>query len=236
MFVFYSDNVENDHGMLDSDELHHCIHVTRHKTGDYIFVTNGKGFLFHAVITEVTKNKLEFTVEKTEVLPPPDRKVGVAMAMTKSMDRIEWFVEKCVELGNTDIVLFQSQRTERNRINLEKLRKVAIAAMKQARHCFLPPIIYKESIQTLIEFTKDYDTRLIAALDTASQPIGNYADKGQSQFTVVGPEGDFTADEIKQFIGNGFIPVSLGKTILRAETAAIAASCLMHLHKSTIKS
>lgn len=229
MFVFYTHNIENDRGILDAEEMHHCIHVLRHKVGDNIHVTDGLGHLYTCHINSVSKSGVSFSVENTEVKPIPGERSCVAMALTKSMDRMEWFVEKAVELGVSDLVFYQSQRSERSKINAEKLKKTAIAAMKQARHCYLPNIRIHASLKELIEETQDFAHKYVAFCHLPYQPLADFLPTVGSKLIVIGPEGDFSPQEVELAVGSGLQAVALGTTILRAETAAVVAAAMLKL-------
>lgn len=229
MFVFYTHNIENDRGILDAEEMHHCIHVLRHKVGDSIHVTDGLGHLYTCRINSVSKSNVSFTVENSESKPIPGERCCVAMALTKSMDRMEWFVEKAVELGVSDVVFYQSQRSERSKINAEKLKKTAIAAMKQARHCYLPNIRIYTSLSELLAENEDFAHKFVAFCHLPCRPLADFLPDAGSKLIVIGPEGDFSPQEVAFALGSGLQEVALGTTILRAETAAVVAAALLKL-------
>lgn len=229
MFVFYTHNIENDRGRLDAEEMHHCIHVLRHKVGDAIQVTDGLGHLYTCRIDSVSKSGVSFSVENTEVKRMPGERCCIAMALTKSMDRMEWFVEKAVELGVSDIVFYQSQRSERSKINTEKLKKTAIAAMKQARHCYLPDIRIYPTLKDLLDKNQGFVHRFVAFCHLPCQPLADFLPTEGSKLMVIGPEGDFSPQEVELAVGSGLQQVALGTTILRAETAAVVAAAMLKL-------
>jgi len=229
LFVFYSEDVENDRGTLSVDEIHHCIHVLRHKVGDTIYVADGKGKLCTCVILSIQKSVLHFEVKKIDNLPLPGSQTGIAMAFNKSMERMEWLVEKAVELGVSNIYLFDCQRAERSKVNEAKLYKVAISAMKQSRHGYLPEITVCNGIDTLISITGQYDQKFAAVCTKEQVPLTSFLTQPGKRIAVVGPEGDFTDHEIKLLLSAGFYAVSLGPTILRSETAGMVAAGLLKL-------
>lgn len=229
MFVFYSEDVENDRGTLSVEEIHHCIHVLRHKVGDTIFVADGKGKLCTCIILSIQKSVLQFEVLKSEYLPIPGNPTGIAMAYNKSMERMEWLVEKAVELGVSNIYFFDCQRAERSKVNEIKLRKVAISAMKQSRHGHLPEILICDSVSMLIAETGQFDQKFAAVCVKEQAPLSSFLSQPAKRIAIVGPEGDFTDEEIQLLIDAGFHPVSLGPTILRSETAGMVAASLLKL-------
>lgn len=229
LFVFYSEDVENDRGTLAVDEIHHCIHVLRHKVGDTIFVANGKGKLYTCLILSIQKSLLRFEVVKIVQLPVPGLKTGIAMAFNKSMERMEWLVEKSVELGVSNIYFFDCQRAERSKVNVSKLYKVAISAMKQSRHGYLPEILVCNNVANLITETIEYEQKFAAVCVRDQAPLSSVLNQPCKRLTVVGPEGDFTNEEIQLLSEAGFQAVSLGPTILRSETAGMVAATLLKL-------
>lgn len=229
MFVFYSEHVENDRGTLSTDEIHHCIHVLRHKLGDTIHVTDGRGALFTGKIVSIQKSLLHFEVTNSTLLALPGLKTGIAMAFNKSMERMEWMVEKAVELGISDLYFFGSKRTERSKVNVQKLQKVAISAMKQAKHGYLPSIVICDTVKNLIDETQSFEHKFAAVCMHNQAPMASLLNQTGSKIAVVGPEGDFTDEEIQLLNESGFIYTSLGPTILRSETAAVVCATLMKL-------
>ncbi|MBK8700012.1 MAG: 16S rRNA (uracil(1498)-N(3))-methyltransferase [Saprospiraceae bacterium] len=226
MFVFYSGEITETQGWLTDEEHHHCTHVLRFKTGDDIFVTNGMGKLCHCTIINVEKSRLKFEVREIEQVPQPGIGNGIAMALTKSMDRMELFVEKAVEIGILWILLFETRRTERSALNLNRLQKTAISAMKQAKHCHLPTIQYEKSYQEALRIAGNFEQKFIASCTVRDMHLINRMEKDLKKVILIGPEGDFTEDEVSAALSLGYQAVSLGQTILRTETAAIVGSVL----------
>lgn len=229
MFVFYSEDIENDRGTLGVDEVHHCIHVLRHKVGDTIYVSNGRGILSTCKILSIQKSVLHFDVVQQATLPFPGLTTGIAMALNKSMERMEWMVEKSVELGISHIYLFDSQRTERAKVNAGKLQKVAISAMKQARHGYLPSIVVCDGVKALIAETGSFEQKFVTVCLEEQRALSSVLQLPGSRIAAVGPEGDFTEEEIALFIAADYKAVSLGPTILRSETAAVVSATLLKL-------
>lgn len=215
--------------MLDADEMHHCIHVLRHKAGDTIHVTDGKGVLYQGKLENISKSGASFTVTSKSQLPGLGVNTGIAFSLTKSMDRMEWFVEKAVELGISHIYFYQSHRSERNKLNLDKIYKTAISAMKQARHGHLPEIHLYTSLKQLIVEVAHFEHQFIAICHKPAPSLNSHLPLPGSKIVIIGPEGDFTSEEIELAVSSGYKEVSMGNTILRAETAGIVASTLIKL-------
>jgi 16S rRNA (uracil1498-N3)-methyltransferase len=147
----------------------------------------------------------------------------VAVAPTKSIDRIEWFLEKAVEIGIDEVSFVECEHSERTVVKLERMEKVAVSAMKQSQQSRIPVINEVRQYGELISSTTA-EIKLIAHCeDSTKNPIQSKLEKGKSILVLVGPEGDFSSDEINSALAKGFEPVSLGETRLRTETAALYA-------------
>lgn len=215
--------------MLDADEMHHCIHVLRHKAGDTVHVTDGKGALYLVKLESISKSGALFNVISNSQLPDLGDNTGIAFGLTKSMDRMEWFVEKAVELGISHIYFYQSHRSERSKLNLDKIQKTAVSAMKQARHGHLPEIQMYASLKQLTQGVPHFDHKFIAICHTPAPSLSSQLPLPGSKIVIIGPEGDFTSEEITHAVAEGYREISMGNTILRAETAGIVASSLIKL-------
>lgn len=214
---------------MDPEESRHCIKVLRKKIGEAILVTDGKGFFYDSVIRKDSEKECLFEVIKTTAAPSRDHFIHIAISPTKNTERIEWFVEKAVEIGIDQISLVNCDHTERAFVKGERLRKVAISAMKQSLKASLP------LISDVIEFNKLLPTvntqqRFIAYVDTGNPlHLKRAAIPGNSYCVFVGPEGDFSVQELALAIENGFQKVSLGQSRLRTETAGLAACHVLNL-------
>lgn len=216
--------IQNNAAILNEDESLHCVKVLRHKVGDTIQVIDGKGTraigrieAAHAKQCAVSLSNKE-TVTKTR-----SYNLCVAVAPTKNIERTEWFTEKAVEIGVDRIVPIRCKNSERTVVKEERLRKVAESAVKQSQQAYLPEIT---ALTDFREFIKQAtaDVKLVAHCEKdVKQHIREYAATGTTYCVLIGPEGDFTADEIRQALEAGFKPVSLGDTRLRTETAALYA-------------
>ncbi len=216
--------IQNNAAILNEDESLHCVKVLRHKVGDTIQVIDGKGTraigrieAAHAKQCAVSLSNKE-TVAKTR-----SYNLCVAVAPTKNIERTEWFTEKAVEIGVDRIVPIRCKNSERTVVKEERLRKVAESAVKQSQQAYLPEIT---ALTDFREFIKQAtaDVKLVAHCEKdLKKHIREYAATGTSYCVLIGPEGDFTADQIRQALEAGFKPVSLGDTRLRTETAALYA-------------
>lgn len=219
---------------LPPDESAHCIRVLRHREGDIIQVIDGSGVLYQCRIVDADPRHTMVEIVDSADAPKfwkPTITIGVAP--TKNMDRMEWMTEKCVELGVDKIVPLLCAHSERKVLKEERLRKIAISAMKQSLKTVLPQI---EPLTDFAEFIalhrdKSDEMKFIGYCDK-SYPLRNLIAEYKAPEDVViiiGPEGDFSPDEVSMAVNAGFIPVTFGKSRLRTETAALSALQIVHI-------
>ncbi|MBG0782427.1 MAG: 16S rRNA (uracil(1498)-N(3))-methyltransferase [Bacteroidales bacterium] len=209
---------------LSEEESRHCIKVLRMNSGDAFRITNGKGLIFDATIIDAHPKHLQ--AELAEGVKGYDHwpfKLSIGIAPTKNSNRLEWFLEKATEMGVDEIYLFESFHSERRKIKLERLQKVMIAAMKQSVKSRLPKLYDVKKLSALFHLPFDGD-RFIAWIDDGVRlTLVKAATPSQNTFVLIGPEGDFSRAEIEESKVAGFVPVSLGASRLRTETAGVAA-------------
>ncbi len=230
MQLFYSNNQEAGLFTFDEKESKHIITVLRHKAGDKIYVTNGSGNVYEAKI--INENQRQCIAEVTGAIPSMkkhDYYLHIAIAPTKSSDRMEWFVEKSVELGIDEISPVICEHSERKKINKERLQRIAMSAMKQS---FKSHITKINDITSFSDFVKrSFDgKKFIAQMDSekGSEKLSAHYLKNENALFLIGPEGDFSKDEINIAIDNNFLSVTLGHSRLRTETAGITACCWVY--------
>lgn len=225
---FYHAGQIEEHGVLSEEEARHCALILRHTKGDEITVLDGKGGKFKSVLTHVTKNTCEFRVVESLQASPKKFSTHLIIAPTKNADRMEWLVEKITELGVDEISFVATQNAERRKIRMDRLEKKAISALKQSGNPFLPKINAILAFKEAIEKTNE-KLKLIAHVDGNHQYIGDIVEANTSIALCIGPEGDFTRDEVNFSVERGFLPISLGSNTLRTETAGFTACCSVHL-------
>lgn len=221
-------------GLLSDEDARHAIRTLRLGLGDAISVTNGRGNRFDSVITRADKH-CAFRIDSIETTPPRPFSVRICVAPTKNLDRMEWFVEKAVELGIERISFFIGQHSERRVLKLERIEKIAVAAMKQSLQSWLPKLDEALPFAQLLT-TVGESQRFVAHLPTnvpdspadqrtrtAAHPLIRAAIPGGQYAVLIGPEGDFSALELHHATQAGFQMVTLGPTRLRTETAALSA-------------
>jgi 16S rRNA (uracil1498-N3)-methyltransferase len=231
MHIFYCPDIIANVTILSSEESAHCIRVLRLTKDDKVQVIDGKGGQFEAIIK--TPDARQCHLEITSRLPtPPARNYNlhIAIAPTKNIDRFEWFVEKAVEIGIDTITPLLCQRSERRVLKTDRLHKLIISTIKQAKVPYLPVL------NELTDFSKfignlhlSQTNRFIAHCENSEKKALKEVLIPESDVIVlIGPEGDFSLHEIELAASKNFIPVSLGYNRLRTETAGIVACCFMH--------
>lgn len=224
MQIFYHPEAEaGKHLEFDDQESGHMIRVLRVRSGDKVLVTDGKGSLCEAIV-EVNRSGVKAEVLSCEVKREKDYPVEIAIAPTKSLDRVEWFIEKATEIGIGRITPYVSYYSERNAVRADRLEKVAISAMKQSLKFRLPRIAEMTDFKSWMA-NCDADMKFIAhcSKNVERIPLKHVLKPGASVAIAIGPEGDFSEDEIQLAIEYGFVSVSLGDSRLRTETAALVA-------------
>lgn len=226
---FYNENLMGEGNTLtvNEDTSRHLIQVLRMKTGDRLKLTDGKGKLLTCMVDEPHKKHCTVIIERSEILPGFSTAVTIAISLIKNPSRFEWFLEKATELGITSIVPLICERTEKERFRYDRMQGICISAMLQSQQAWLPAL--SEPVQFIDFIQSDRsELRLIAHCEEDKKlVINDVLVRAGSVSILIGPEGDFTSAEINLALKNGIVPVSLGSTRLRTETAGIAAVVLM---------
>lgn len=225
MQLFYNPHINQADSLFvfDKEESKHIIKVLRKKESDILFVTNGLGFLFKTEIKLASDSKCTVAILSFEQQDVTKFKLHLAVAPTKMNERYEWFLEKATEIGIQEITPIICEHSERKIIKTDRFQKIIESAMKQSLHYFIPklnePITFKEFVK------KDFiGQKFIAHCEeTDKKSLKNIVQASQDCTILIGPEGDFSVKEIQTALDNKFIPVSLGNTRLRTETAAVVA-------------
>ena len=210
---------------LDEDNSRHIVQVLRMAAGEELCLTDGRGALVIAGIVDAHKKKCRVTVRSVEFLPPPERKVTVAISPLKNASRFEWFLEKATEIGVAEIIPLMTDRTGRQHLRAGRLHNILVSALLQSQQAWLPVMRTATPLAQLLE-ASEFDRRLIAWMEERS---ANSFPRPQSGSTLIliGPEGDFTPEESASALARQYIPVTLGKNRLRTETAGVVAATLL---------
>ncbi|MBL7856454.1 MAG: 16S rRNA (uracil(1498)-N(3))-methyltransferase [Cyclobacteriaceae bacterium] len=232
MNIFYQPLIPEGILHLDADESRHCLKVLRKSKGDTIRITDGRGFFYEAIIIDNNPASCGFVIEHKIKEAPKNHTLHIAISPTKNAERIEWFVEKAVEVGVDSITLLLCRHTERTFTKAERLEKVAISAMKQSLKATLPRISAVIPFSDVVEKSTE-TSRFIAHVDhTNPNHLKDIAKSGGQYLVLIGPEGDFSEEELHLALTNGFKKVSLGTSRLRTETAGLAACLTLNLINS----
>lgn len=218
MQLFYIPNIKSD--ILPKDEFIHCIKVLRHKVKDVINVTDGKGNIYSAKIVDISKYKCAIQIISSIKKVLRKKNIHLVIAPTKSFNRMEWMIEKLTEIGISEISFVYSKNSERKKINLNRLEKKSISAMKQS-NSFLKPVINEIiSFKDFLNKNLKYKEKFIAHIE-AKKLLKDSIKYGDESIIIIGPEGDFSKEEIHLAKIHKFKDISLGKNILRTETAGL---------------
>ncbi len=226
MQLFYHQEVsEKDPQIVfPRDESKHIVKVLRKKEGDLLAVTNGKGFLFETALILITPQQCVARVLRVKSQAVPPYYLHLAVAPTKMNERYEFFLEKATEIGVQEITPVLCEHSERKVVKLERFQRVLQTAMKQSLHWSLPKLNSPENVSKFIESPRQGD-KYIAHCEEEKEKrtLKSQLKPGKRATILIGPEGDFSAQEIQLALKNGWIPVSLGNSRLRTETAAMVA-------------
>lgn len=228
MQLFYSQYIAPDKILLTGDEAWHCSKVLRMTPGSSINITDGKGNLYHCELVESNPKESAAKIISVEKEIHRDWNLQIAISPTKNIDRFEWFAEKATEIGIDSITPLYTSHSERTRLKPERIGKIILSAMKQSLKYTVPELNPETRFKDLIK-QKFEGQKFIAYCETGleDQLTAQYK-KGSDVIILIGPEGDFSPDEVKNAVAEGFIPVSLGRSRLRTETAGIVACQIIH--------
>jgi 16S rRNA (uracil1498-N3)-methyltransferase len=227
--LFYQPAIQQGVHHLDRTESKHCTKVLRKKAGDKINITDGRGFLYEVLITIADSNECRFEIQEKKTEPARSFTIHIAISPTKHPDRFEWFVEKAVELGVDRITVMMCEHTEHTHIKKERLEKIAISAMKQSLRFTLPKIEGPIDFKTLVS-QAEAGSKYIAYVDSKiPEHLMTVARRDSDAMVLIGPEGDFSSQEIEVALKKNFRKVSLGSHRLRTETAGLAACHILNL-------
>lgn len=229
MQLFYAPHIATN-PILSAEESGHAVRVLRLNEGDEIRITDGNGSFYQAVIVHAHPQHCRVRVDKTEQQSPlwPFH-IHIAIAPPKQIDRMEWFVEKATEIGIDAITCLHCRFSERREINTTRVEKVMISAMKQSLKARLPRLTGMTAFHDFINQPFSGSKFIAHCAESEKSFIKQLYHPGDNALILIGPEGDFCQEEIALAIGQGFQPVTLGKSRLRTETAALVACHTIHL-------
>ena len=228
--LFFTQKIENGFAVFEEEEGRHLVGVLRKKTGEILHLTDGKGFFYEAELADAGKRQvLARIVSKTAAPAFRPGRLHIAIAPTKQMDRLEWFLEKATEIGIDEITPLLCKRSERDSLRLDRLEKILVSAMKQSLRAWLPKLNEPTRFQDFVKKSTEAQKRLAWCADEPLPHLKNTLAPDQNTVVAIGPEGDFTPEEVQLALANGFQGVSLGKARLRTETAGLLAVAAFEL-------
>lgn len=237
MIRFYAPDITATRTLPEAESAH-CCRVLRMKEGDTLYAVDGKGCAYKCVILDAhPKRTAVEIVEKSEESLHWIPKITLAVAPTKNIDRMEWLLEKATEIGVNEIFFLKCEHSERKEVKDERIQKILVSAMKQSMKAFMPVfhgmVSYKEFIRRINDDYKG--SSLIMGYCSAEYPrrgLTQTYHSGENVVILIGPEGDFSSDEVTMAVDAGFIPSTFGNTRLRTETAALYALTAIHVINS----
>ncbi len=232
--IFYSPDVKHTL-QLPEQESRHCVKVLRMKEGDKLIVTNGKGFFYNCTLLQAHQKHCLLSIDK-EISQPKlwNFNLQIAFAPTKNIDRIEWFAEKATEIGTDRFTPLLCRFSERKELKTERLEKIVVSAMKQSQQAVMPIIDEMISFEKFIRQPFNGHKFIAHCYPLRKTPLANAYRKGENALILIGPEGDFSEQEVQDAVTLGYEPVSLGENRLRTETACLVATHTIHVINNLI--
>ncbi|MGZ3949932.1 MAG: RsmE family RNA methyltransferase [Flavisolibacter sp.] len=226
---FFVEDLNTNPLVLNEETSKHMISVLRMQKGEQVLLTDGKGNKATAAIIDDNRKRCTVQIVSLERIKEKERRVAVGISLTRNASRFEWFLEKATEIGVSEIIPLYCERTAKEKFRHDRMQNILISAMLQSQQCWLPVLRELTTFKKAIELS--YDKRYIAHCEESNRQSLSIQQtiRSGSQLILIGPEGDFTHEEIELALQNNFTPVSLGHTRLRTETAGIVACTLLSL-------
>lgn len=232
---FYTPDVES--GELPKDEAQHAVRVLRMTEGDELNLMDGKGAFHRALITTATGHRCLYRIVETEPQQPAwDGHLCIAMAPTKLNDRVEWFAEKATEIGVDEFAFLDCQFSERRQLKTERVEKIVVSAVKQSHNAWMPKVDEMQSFKSFVTTPRNGQKFICHCYEqgdieneSLKPHLKDVISTAEDCTILVGPEGDFSVEEVRLAQQNGYVSVSLGTSRLRTETAALVAVHIMQL-------
>ena len=236
MQLFYCPDITGNVYVLPEEESGHCVRVLRKGDGDSIDIVDGKGGLYHAVISDAHPKHCTVNITgKEEGFGRLPYNLHIAIAPTKNIERLEWFLEKSAEIGISEISIILTEHCERKSIKYDRLHKVLVSAMKQSLKAYLPKLNDLRSFDDFMETDFGRTSKFIAHCNEGYEKKHLKNVVARDMVVMIGPEGDFSPREADLAMSKGFVPVSLGDTRLRTETAAVYVTALASVQDALMK-
>lgn len=225
---FYEEYLSTEGNIILSEETtKHIVQVLRMHENENFILTNGKGQVLTVKLIKANKKKAEVQVIDKSFLPKPIPEVSIGISLLKNTNRYEWFLEKAAEIGVAEIIPLICDRTEKQRFRYDRMKNIIVSAMIQSQQAWLPLLHEPVKFSTIIKKYPHQNKYIAHCLNDKKQDLGTKIISKENQIILIGPEGDFTKEEIEIALENNYIPVSLGERRLRTETAGIVAAVLL---------
>jgi len=227
---FFVEQLNTSTIIMDENTSRYMINVLRLQKGEEVLLTNGKGKKANGFITNADRKKCIVEISGLETEEKKKSQVGIGISLIKNTSRFEWFLEKATEIGVGEIIPLICTRTEKEKFRFDRMHNILVSAMLQSQQYWLPFLHQPTEVNNVLQMT--FEEKYIAHCEDSgrkslsSEPLNS----ATSKLILIGPEGDFTHEEIEAALKNNFTPVSLGNTRLRTETAAIVAATLLSIH------
>ena len=214
--------------VLDEDTSKHVVQVLRMQIGEKLLLTDGLGKRAEAEIVDDNRKRCAVKVISTAMEAEKQHRVSIGISLIKNASRFEWFLEKATEIGVREIIPLLCERTEKEKFRHDRMKNIVISAMLQSQQCWLPVLHEPEAFEKIVSASQHQQKFIAHCLEEKKQALTTQPfNHSTSQLILIGPEGDFTSDEIQRALQNNFQPVALGETRLRTETAGIVAATLL---------
>lgn len=230
-FFYISDYNDEKELVLDEDTSKHIVQVMRMKEGEQVNLTDGKGNLLLCEITDAHKKHCQVIAQAVTYAKAETKKICIAISLIKNASRFEWFLEKATEIGVSEIIPLQCERTVKERFRYDRMQSICISAMLQSQQVWLPLLHEPMPFENIATWKANEGTNFIAHCEESDKKNISSFQPFNSSTILIGPEGDFSPAEIELAIKSGFIPVAIGEKRLRTETAGIVAAALLCINK-----
>ena len=217
---------------LSEEQSKHIVQVLRMQKDEEILLTDGKGSKAHAVIIDDHRKRCEIKIVSIAKEKEPSPKISIAISLIKNTSRFEWFLEKVTEIGVNEIIPLICDRTEKEKFRLDRMQTILVSAMLQSQQCWLPVLPEPISFDELISQKREGNKFIAHCLPEQKNQLTSFTHNSlliSQSLILIGPEGDFTDKEVQFALSKNFLPVALGNTRLRTETAGIAAAAILRI-------
>ena len=226
-FFFEENFPSEDDFILGEETSKHIVQVLRMHENENLIITNGKGQVLTAKIIKANKRNTEVQIINKSVTPKLTPEISIGISLIKNINRFEWFLEKATEIGVAEIIPIICERTEKQHFRYDRMKSIIVSAMLQSQQAWLPVLHEPVKLGVILKNSLHQNKYIAHCIDDNKKHLSNEVISKEDRIILIGPEGDFTKDEITIALKNNYTPVSLGQTRLRTETAGIVAAVLL---------